>query len=925
MRRNVTIFAAALCAITMGFLIRGRAQAQTGRVASRITSAIDESRLAVLRGNTHPLPRTAFDRGPAANSLPMDQMLLVLQRSPAQQAALDRLLAAQQDKNSPSYHQWLTPDEFGRQFGASDADIQKISGWLQSHGFVVNSVSRGRTVVNFSGNAQQVRSAFHTTIHNYFVNDRDHISNATDPAIPAALAPVVAGVRSLNDFFPKPKYRASAAHGMTASIHPHLTLTDAKGNTLFGVGPTDFATIYGITPLWNASTPIDGTGVTIAIVSASDIDQTDADQFRALFGLPAIKFTKIVPKGAADPGVVASSANGGPDGDEDETEAVFDVEWSGAVAPNANIDLVVAKDSATSAGIDLSALYIVDQDLAPILSESYGNCELGLGSAGNTFYSNMWSQAAAEGITVSIATGDNGSDGCDFAPTGNATGAAAGVYGLGINGIASTPYDVAVGGTDFDNHTSPNAFWNSSNTPGTLASAKSYVPETAWNDSCTNPLIYTAFGQSSAAAACNTGSVQTDGNSQGFFFVAPVGGSGGVSNCTTANTTTTSNCSGGYAKPSWQTGPGIPADGKRDVPDISFFAEGAADSYGLEQSINATIPGSFYFACEQDSQGSGGKSAACSTNGAFLLGGGTSISAQVFAGVMALVDQKTASPQGNVNPSFYSLAASQSGLNCDSSNSPNAACIFHDVTSGTNAMPCTASSSHDGTSDCDTSGGGTIGILTGYNAAPGYDLATGLGSMNVANFIASMPYLSLSASPATVTVPAAGKSGSTTLTFVANNGFAATIGNLSCSNLPAGATCSFTQNGAAVSSLSFNGATTSANVTLTVNTSAGSIAPPVTNDGPVRRITPMVIALAGCMLLAICWFGARHNMRRFAPVFAIFGFVLLLAMAGCGGAVPGNGGGNGTGTPAGSSTPAVTATNTATGAAMSFNFALTVD
>lgn len=924
MRRNVTLFMAALCAITLAFLVRGRAEGQSGRVPSRITTAIDESRLAVLRGNTHPLARGAFDRGPAANSLQMDQMLLVLQRSPAQQAALDHLLAAQQDKSSPNYHQWLSPDQFGRQFGASDADVQKIEAWLESHGFVVNGVSRGRTVINFSGNAQQVRSAFHTTIHDYFVNDADHLSNATDPEIPAALAPVVVGVRSLNDFFPKPKYRSVAAHGMKASIHPHLTLTDAKGNTLFGVGPTDFATIYGITPLWNASTPIDGTGVTIAIVSASDISTTDADQFRALFGLPAIKFAKVVPKGATDPGIVASSANGGPDGDEDETEAIFDVEWSGAVAPNANIDLVASKDSATSAGIDLSALYIVDQDLAPILSESYGNCELGLGSAGNAFYNNLWTQAAAEGITVSIATGDNGSDGCDFAPSGNTTGAAAGIYGLGVNGIASTPYDVAVGGTDFNNHTAPNAFWNSSNAPGTLASAKSYVPETTWNDSCTNPLIYTTFGLSSAAVACNTGSVQTDGNSAGFYFVAPVGGSGGVSNCTTANTTTTSNCSGGYAKPSWQTAPGVPADGKRDIPDVSFFAEGAADSYGLEQAINANVPGSFYFACEQDAQGSGGKSAACSTNGAFLLGGGTSISAQVFAGVMALIDQKTASPQGNINPSFYSLAASQSALNCDSSNSPDSACIFHDVTSGTIAMPCTATSSHDGTTDCDTSGGGSIGILTGYNAAAGYDLATGLGSMNVANFVATMPYLSLSASPSTVTVPSAGQSGSTSLTFVANNGFSATINNLSCSNLPAGAACSFTQNGSAVSSLSFNGTTTSANVTLTVNTTAGSIAPPAAFGRPMRRIPPALIVLLGCLILATSWLGVRRNFRRFAPAFAVLGFVLLLGMAGCGGAAPGNGGANGTGTPSGTSTATITATNTATNAVMSFNFSLSV-
>jgi subtilase family serine protease len=929
MRRNLTIFASTLCLIALALFARGRTQAQSSRVPSRIIAPIDESKLAVLRGNTHPLTRAAFDRGPAADSLQMDQMLLVLQRSAAQQAALDHLLAAQQDKSSSSYHQWLSPDEFGQQFGVSDADIQKVQAWLASQGFTVNGVLRGRDVVNFSGNAAQVRHAFHTTIHDYVLNDRDHLANATDPAIPVALAPVVAGVRSLNDFFPEPKYRAVAAHGMKASIKPHLTLTDAKGNTLYGVGPTDFATIYGITPLWNATSPIDGTGVTIAIVSGSDINSADVNQFRTIFGLPAVKFTQIIPKGSSDPGVVPSSANGGLSGDEDETEAIFDVEWSGAVARNANLDLVASKDTATSAGIDLSALYIVDQDLAPILSESYGNCELSLGASGNAFYNNLWSQAAAEGITVSISTGDNGSAACDYLPTsGTATGPFAAVYGLAVNGIASTPYDVAVGGTDFNDHVTPNAFWSSSNAASTLASAQSYVPETAWNDTCTNSLIYTTFGQSSAAAACNTGSVQNDGNSAGFYFVAPAGGSGGVSNCTTANTTTTSNCSGGYAKPSWQSGPGVPADGKRDIPDVSFFAEGANDSYGLEQAINANVPGSFYFACEEDAQGQGSKSAPCSTNGAFLLAGGTSVSAQVFAGVMALVDQQTASAQGNINPTFYAVAAGQSSLNCDGSNTtvlPNSACVFHDVTSGTNAMPCQTATSHDGTSDCNISGGGPIGVLTGYNAGTGYDLATGLGSLNVANFVGTMPYLSATASPTTVTVPAPGQSGSTTLTFNANNGFAATIGDLSCSNLPAGASCSFAQNGSAVSTLSFNNTATTANVTLTVHTTAGSAAPPASWNRPANWTPGSFVALAGSVLCGICFFGARRSSVRFAPAFAAIGFVLLLATAGCGGAAKSGSSGNGDGTPSGSSTATITVTNTASSAVMSFNFALAIN
>jgi subtilase family serine protease len=934
MLRKTTLFALALSAVIVLSLVRGHADAQEAAAVSRIAAAIDESKLTVLHGNTHPMVQGAFDRGAAADSLQMDHMLLVLQRSAAQQAALEKLLAAQQDKNSPSYHQWLSPDEFGQQFGASDEDIQKVTAWLESHGFQVHGVSHGRNLINFSGNAAQVRAAFHTSMHQYVVNDRDHLSNAADPAIPAALAPVVAGVASLNNFFPRPNYHARAANGMKATIHPHLTLTDANNNTLYGVGPTDFATIYGITSLWNAG--VTGTGQTIAIVSGSDINTTDVSQFRAIFGLPAINFLKVIPTGSTDPGVINT---GGTFGDEDETEAIFDVEWSGAVAKNAKIDLVASKDTTTTAGIDLSAVWIVDQKLAPILSESYGQCEMGLGSAQNTMYSNLWSQAATEGITVSVSTGDNGSDGCDFAPTGSASGPQEGKYGLGVNGIASTPYNIAVGGTDFNDHVAPNSFWSSTNASGTLASAQSYVPELAWNDTCTNSIIYQAFGFGSGGTACNATTVQNDGNTQGFFFVAPVGGSGGVSSCTTANTSTRSNCSGGYAKPSWQAGPGVPADGKRDMPDVSFFADGGGDSYGLEVAIGDKVPGSFYFACEEDAQGSSNPTA-CSVNGAFLLGGGTSISAQVFAGVMALIDQSAGSAQGNINSQFYALAAGQSGLNCNSSSTtvaPNSACIFHDVTVGTNAMPCLTPSSSDGTNDCSTAGGGPIGILTGYTAGTGYDQVTGLGSINVANLAANLSSLSIAPSPSTVTVASPGQSGTSTLTFTASNGYSGTVNTFACSGLPSGATCAFTQNGSAVSSLTFSNTTTSAQVLLTISTTAptsGAI-PPTRLLTPGRwHPGPMVILewlMVGMTMLTTLVLAARSKQRRLTPVLALLAFAMIVVSVGCGGAVKsgGSGGSGGTGgtsggTPTGTTTATVSVTNAATSAVTSVNLTLTV-
>ena len=950
MRRNFAIFAVALSAALILSFAHGHVLAQTSFAPSRITAAIDDSKLTVLRGNTSPLLSAAQDRGQAADSLQMDQMLLVLKRSPEQDAALDQLLAQQQDKNSPNYHRWLTPEEFGQRFGASDEDIQKITAWLESRGFRVNEVAKGRNLVNFSGMAGQVRTAFHTSMHQYMLNDRQHLSNSGDPAIPAALSSVVAGVASLNNFFPHAQHRAAtAARTISSATHPNLTMVDGNSNTFFAIGPTDFATIYNIAPLYSQG--IDGTGQTIAIVSASDINLNDVTQFRTIFGLPAIKFQRIIPSGSTNPGVVGPNANplGGPDGDEDETEAVFDVEWSGAVAKNATIDLVISADGTVLPGIDLSAQFVVNNlnTMTPrpsVLSESYGQCELFLGSH-NAFYNAMWSQAATEGLTVSVSTGDNGSDACDVAPS-SGTGPKAGTHGLGVNGIASTPFNIAVGGTDFNNHVLANdsTFWNT--TPGTLNSAKGYVPETTWNDSCTNvltnttggPGIAAAFGDTTAAQACNDTILQNAGNNPNpnppnppFYFVAPSGGSGGASTCTNGppvGGTTTSQCSGGYTKPTWQIGkPGVPSDGQRDIPDVSFFAEGAGDSLGLEASGRGNIPGSFYFACEMDQFS---QSPACSTNGTFILGGGTSISAQVFAGVVALLDQSAGGPQGNLNPTFYSLAANQSAVNCNASLLPLPAslstCIFNDVTQGTIAMPCL--NTNDGTADCSTAGGGPIGVLTGYSAGTNYDLATGLGSINVANLAANLPSLGITASPSTVTISSPGQSGTSTLTFTGKNGFIGTMGTFACSGLPKGAACAFTQNGSAVSSVTVNGTNTTASVTLTVSTTAASAAPGGLRNGPNRWLMLELISLASALLAATWFAGARRNQRRLAPIFAVAAFALVFAMAGCSGNASNSGSGGGTGassaTPAGTSTVTVTSTNSGSGGTTSATFTLTV-
>ena len=705
MRSNSTSPGLVFIAVLVTCLSSSCAVAQRNGAPSRINQTIDETNVTVLKGNTHPLARRKFDRGLAPSNLPLNRMLLVLQRSVEQEAAIKALLDGQQDKSSPNYHAWLTPEQFGQQFGPSDQEIQTVTAWLVSHRFEVNRVSKGRMVIEVSGTAGQLKQTFHTEIHKYDVNGKEQWANSTDPEIPNALAPLVAGFTSLHNFQRKPLHHIA---GVLSRPHDAV-LKDMKlptpenplmtsgggcgltGGTCYGLVPYDFATIYNVLPLWNASPPVDGTGQTIAVVGQSDIYPQDFSDFRRIFGLPPATLNIIYD--GPNPGKLATQ------GDEEESD--LDVEWSGGVAKGATIDLVVSASTNSTAGVDLSAEYIVDNDLAPVMTESYGECEFDLGTAGNQFYNQLWQQAAAEGITVFVATGDSGSAGCDRdSPTVR--------QGLSVSGVSSTPYNIAVGGTDFDDLQDPATYWSSVDDANTLASAKSYIPETTWNDSCTNAEFFQFTSDTTAEKDCNDKS-----GSFSQFFLAPVGGGGGASACTTSANQSISSCAGGYPKPSWQTGTGVPNDGKRDLPDVALFAADGLNS-------------SFYVICETDIYGG------CSGPQlpAFVAIGGTSGSAPSFAGIMAMVNQKMQSRQGNANYVFYSLAA-QPAASCDATGTLGNACSFYDVTSGTIAMPCVT-----GSLNCVTNiSGDQLGVLSGYGTMAGYDLATGLGSVNVANLV----------------------------------------------------------------------------------------------------------------------------------------------------------------------------------------------
>lgn len=609
-----------------------------------ITEAIDEAHLKILKGNTYPLARPEFDLGTADGSLPMNRMLLVLKRSDDQERALRKLLDDQQDKHSPNYHKWLTPEKFGEQFGPTDSDMQAITGWLQSHGFQVEP-TKGRTVLEFSGTASQVQEAFHTTIHSYLVNGETHWANSSDPQIPTALQPAVTGIKTLHNFLKKPALHI-AENNIPANLVGKSGVEFTAGNGLHALTPDDYRTIYNATTAQNNGWT--GQGLTIAVIGRNNLYNggSDVSDFRNILGLCCGYAPNIILNGP-DPG----DAGGG-----EEAEATLDTSWSGALAPNALIDFVVSGSTNTTDGIDLSELYIVENNLAPIMTESFGFCETAVTSADAQGISLLAEQAAAQGITYIVSAGDTGAAGCDNLGETTALG------GISVNVLASTPFTVAVGGTMFNEHGQNATYWNTTN-DGALGSALTYIPENVWNETC---LTQCQPGQPPLAA-----------------------GSGGASVY--------------FSKPSWQSGvTGTTSDTVRDIPDIALTAA-AHDPYLL----------CFEGSCVPDSQGR-----------IFFAGvSGTSASAPSFAGIMALVNQAHG-PQGAANYVLYRLAAAQQGsvnIKCDASNTttpPSSLCTFNDVTSGNNSVP------------------GETGYPTGsYSAAKGYDLASGLGSVNVSNLI----------------------------------------------------------------------------------------------------------------------------------------------------------------------------------------------
>ena len=605
---------------------------------SRIVSPVNDNVRVTLAGNRFPLAIAANDMGPADDGLRFEQMILSLKPDATQTAALNRFLVAARDRLSTQSNRWMTPQDFEQHFGVAANDLAKITTWLTAQGFTINDIPLGNRAIIFSGTVAQVRAAFHTEIHRYLVNGKYRLSNASDPQIPAALASVVDGVVSLNNFHSQPLHtRAALAPDYTA------------GGTHY-LAAADFQTIYNLKPLYTSG--INGSGKSIAILGRSNVVISDIQQFRTTMNLPA-NTPQIIINGS-DPGLVAG----------DQGESDLDLEWAGAVAPAATIKFITSASTSSTDGIDLSAQYAVSNNVADVISLSYGQCESSLGTTALNYINNLWQQAAALGITVLVSSGDSGAAGCDAGSTSSAS------HGRAVNGLCSSPYSTCVGGTQFSDTANPSLYWSSTTNPTDQSSALSYIPEVVWNESAANG---------------GTGLWSTGGGASIRF-----------------------------AKPSWQTTPGVPADGQRDVPDVALTAS-SHDGYLVYSSDNSTQTQTRY------------------------VFGGTSASAPAFAGIVALVNQKTGYRLGNANPTLYGLASRQA-----SNGTPT---YFHMVTSGNNSVP------------------GVTGFAAS-TSTPYFNQATGLGSVDAAILVSHWTDLLPASSTALTASPNPGTSGQN-VTFTA--------------------------------------------------------------------------------------------------------------------------------------------------------------
>lgn len=894
---------------------------------NRITQAISSTSTVSLPGSANPRARAQFDAGRVDPATPLSGITLYFKLSDAQQQALNTLVQAQQTPGSPSYHKWYSPAQYAAQFGLTAADIAKVQSWLEQQGFKVTGVATSRTFIRFSGTAAQVESAFGTQLHHYNVQGQMHMANSTPLSIPAALSGVVLSVRNLSDFRPRPLHRIRTQ----AALRPQYT--DGSGDHF--LAPDDFATIYDVQALYNAG--YTGSGVTLGIVGQSAIESSDIENFQSASGLPQKAPTMtLVP-------TTGSSVVDDSEGDEDESD--IDVEWSGAVARGATIDFIYVGDNTNFSVID-ALIYAIDNNLAPVLSISYGACEPELTAGDVAAEQSAYQQANVQGQTIVAATGDNGATGCDSAsnPDTIENGDQA-TQGLGVSFPSSSPFVTAIGGTEFSGDVnSPSTYWNSSNTSGG-GSAIQYIPEETWNDTST------------------ANGLDAGGGGKSILF----------------------------GKPSWQTGSGVPNDGARDLPDLSLNASPQHDGYLMCASGEDSTSCSNGFADSKDD---------------LDIAGGTSFGAPTFAGIVAILNQKlAANGLGNVNPEIYALAASTASVFHDVTTGNNESpCVIGSTDCTTSPIGYAAGTGYDlatgwGSIDANafasaftnsyaaapiattvalTSSATTyaVGTAVTFTATVATD-ATGATPSGTVQFAvdgadsgspvtlssgaATFSYTPTASGSHTITATYAGATGfggsSASLTIVVASPAGTGSFSLAATNLTVASgnsgnstvtvtpssgftgTVSFTVSGPSalanacysISSVNVTG-TTPVSATLTINTSASACASPAARRVVIASVSPLapagphppLLALAGTTLASLFLLAFPGIRRRRWPMLLVLLGILPLVLSGCSSNSSSSSTTSGN-APAGTYTLTVTGTNTGQTLSESANFTLTVN
>lgn len=587
--------AVALCAALPAI---SQTAAQTAALQPRLTAPIDNSSRATLTGSRPPRAKAANDIGSVPPTMKLQGISIIFSRTPDQQAALDNLVAAQQNPSSPLYHQWLTPDQFAAQFGVADADLAAVQSWLEQQGFSIDSVSRSRNRIFFSGNAGQVASAFGAPLHYYKgpTETTTHFAPSADLSVPAALSSSVLAITNLSDFRPRSHLKLRGPKGS----QPRFTSSQTGNHYLT---PGDVATIYNITPAYNSG--YTGSNQSLAIVGQSAISLTDISNFQTAVGIAGkTPIITLVPNSGASEVYAA---------DSDEAESDLDLEYSSTIAKGAQVYFVYVGNSRNYSVIN-SIEYAIEQKIAPVISTSYGECEAAEGQSGYNELNSYLAQAATQGQTVVAAAGDNGSSDC-YGEKGFTT---AEQEALAVDFPASSQYVTGMGGTEFpaaDIVSGNNTYFAAETTTDIINSALSYIPEQVWNDD--------SLASEDPAEPLSAGA-------------------GGVSIFT--------------PRPSWQTGTiggvALPASGGyRMVPDIALTASPTYAPFAF-----CTSDTTFWATGQKASCNDGLRDAA---TGDLTVGGGTSFDAPTFAGLVAVINEAKGytTGQGVVNSTLYSLAA----------------------------------------------------------------------------------------------------------------------------------------------------------------------------------------------------------------------------------------------------------------------------